>query len=183
MICDQCKQRKATVFLMECFCDMSKETQDAPRETRLCVECARQRPSLAAQLNAAELVGFEDHPERLAAFLDNVTRYPREAYEFICEALHICIEFSRHRPAQESGKQTGDHASGQELLEFIRELALQKFGKQAKAILGGWKVFRTEDFGEIVFDMVDARLLMKRPEDSKEDFQNGYSFDEAFPED
>jgi uncharacterized repeat protein (TIGR04138 family) len=159
---------------MEYFCDMSKETQDEPRHTHLCVECARQRPSLAAELGAAELVGFEDHPERLAAFLDNVTRYPREAYEFVCEALDYCRQWKAN------GTQTISHVSGQELLEFIRELARQKFGKQAKAVLNGWKIYRTEDFGEIIFDMADARLLMTRPEDSKEDFQNGYSFDEAF---
>jgi uncharacterized repeat protein (TIGR04138 family) len=68
------------------------------------------------------------------------------------------------------------------LLEAIRELALKKFGKRAKAALAEWKIFRTEDFGEIVFDLIDAELLSKQPEESKEDFKNGFNFDEAFPE-
>ena len=182
MICNQCKQREATVFLMQFFCDESKQTQEPAKEVQLCVDYAREQ-GLDGALNAEDLVGFEDYPERLEAFLGNVTCYPREAYEFVCEALQIWAGIWRSRPAKEPGNQTSHHASGQELLEFIRELALQKFGRQAKAVLGGWNVFRTEDFGEIVFEMIDAGLLTKSPEDSKEDFQNGYSFEEAFPED
>jgi uncharacterized repeat protein (TIGR04138 family) len=67
-------------------------------------------------------------------------------------------------------------------LESIRGLAHEKFGKQAKTALTGWKIFRTDDFGEIVFEMVDAGFLAKTEDDSIEDFQNVYSFDEAFPE-
>lgn len=94
--------------------------------------------------------------------------YPMDAYRFVKEALYACLK--------------GAHVSADVLLDSIRELALKKFGKRAKAILAGWNVFRTEDFGEIVFEMIDAELLSKQPEDSKEDFKNGFNFDEAFPE-
>jgi uncharacterized repeat protein (TIGR04138 family) len=95
-------------------------------------------------------------------------RYPIEAYEFVLEALD-----NFHK---------GTHVSARVLMEAIRELTLEKFGKRAKAALAEWKIFQTEDFGEIVFEMVDVELLCKNPEDSKEDFQNRFDFDEEFPE-
>lgn len=42
-------------------------------------------------------------------------------------------------------------------------------------------IFKCEDFGEIVFNLVDAGLMAKSAEDTKEDFQNGFDFDTAFP--
>jgi len=51
------------------------------------------------------------------------------------------------------------HVSGQQLLEGIRDLSLQQFGPLAKTVLEHWGVTRCEDFGDIVFNMVDAGLL------------------------
>ena len=39
---------------------------------------------------------------------------------------------------------------------------------------------RCEDFGEIVFNMVESSLLGKTENDSREDFKGGYDFFEAF---
>jgi len=41
-------------------------------------------------------------------------------------------------------------------------------------------VRRCEDFGEIVFNMVENHLLAKTKKDSPEDFKGGYDFEEAF---
>jgi uncharacterized repeat protein (TIGR04138 family) len=70
--------------------------------------------------------------------------------------------------------------TGRELLSGIRTYALAQFGPMAMTVLDEWGVTRCEDFGEIVFNMVDAGLLSKTDSDSREDFQGGYSFDEAF---
>jgi uncharacterized repeat protein (TIGR04138 family) len=172
MICDQCKQREVRVFLTQIVGDTVIKAQ-------LCDECARERPELATELNSVELGGYAHRRGGFEEFLGNVTRHPREAYEFVCEALTFWTSLHSEAP----GNLKMIHASGKELLLVIHHLAREKFGKEAKAVLGGWKIYRTEDFGEIVFDLVNAHLLLKRPEDSKEDFQNGYSFDEAFPED
>ena len=43
-----------------------------------------------------------------------------------------------------------------------------------------WGVKSTEDFGEIVFNMVNENLLYKTEGDSKEDFKGFYDFEEAF---
>ena len=74
------------------------------------------------------------------------------------------------------------HVTGKELLEVLRIFALLRFEKDAKRHLNEWGVKSCEDFGEIVFNLVEAGLLGKRPEDHREDFQGGYDFDEAFPE-
>ena len=37
-----------------------------------------------------------------------------------------------------------------------------------------------QDFGEIVFNMVEIGLLAKTENDSREDFRDGYSFEDAF---
>ena len=41
-------------------------------------------------------------------------------------------------------------------------------------------VQRCEDFGELVFNMVENNLLAKTKEDSRADFKGGYDFEEAF---
>ena len=73
------------------------------------------------------------------------------------------------------------HISGQKLLEALRELTIESFGKRAKATLNSWGIFKCEDFGEIVFNLVEAQLLAKSTDDDKAEFQNGFDFDTAFP--
>ena len=72
------------------------------------------------------------------------------------------------------------HVTGQELLEGIRGYALTQFGPMVELVFAEWGVHRCEDFGEIVFNMVDIGLLGKTEQDSREDFQNGYNFHDAF---
>ena len=72
--------------------------------------------------------------------------------------------------------------SGQQLLEGIREFALRQYGPMAITVLDEWGVRRCEDFGEIVFNLVDHGhgLFGKTETDSREDFKGGYDFEEAF---
>ena len=43
-----------------------------------------------------------------------------------------------------------------------------------------WGITDCRDFGNIVFNMVEARLLRKTETDSRADFLGGYSFEDAF---
>lgn len=72
------------------------------------------------------------------------------------------------------------HVSGQELLSGIRAFTLEQFGPMALVVLQEWGVRRCEDFGEIVFNMVENNLLAKTKKDSRDDFKGGYDFVEAF---
>jgi uncharacterized repeat protein (TIGR04138 family) len=73
-----------------------------------------------------------------------------------------------------------DHVSGRELSEGIRELAVKKFGPMAKSVLQYWGITRTEDIGNIVFNMIDKKILQKTEADTLDDFKDVYSFEKAF---
>jgi uncharacterized repeat protein (TIGR04138 family) len=78
-------------------------------------------------------------------------RYPREAYLFVREALdHTQRTLARDR------KDTIRHVSGQELLVGIRDYALAQFGPMAMMVLGEWGIHSCQDFGELVFNMVET---------------------------
>ena len=72
------------------------------------------------------------------------------------------------------------HVSGQELLAGIRAYALDQYGPMTLTVLSEWGVRGCEDFGELVFNMVENNLLAKTKDDSRDDFKNGYTFEEAF---
>jgi uncharacterized repeat protein (TIGR04138 family) len=111
----------------------------------------------------------------LALILAKDPRYHRDAYLFVKDAL----DHTQKLVVKENRDQIR-HVSGQELLEGIRGYALTQFGPMAEMVFAEWGVNRCEDFGEIVFNMVEIGLLGKTDEDRREDFQNGYSFHDAF---
>lgn len=97
-------------------------------------------------------------------------RYSPQAYYFIFDALDYTIQHMRKMR----------HVTGRELLEGIRQYATANFGFLARTVLAEWGVTSTQDFGEIVFNLVENDLLKKRPEDSRDDFADLYDFEEAF---
>jgi uncharacterized repeat protein (TIGR04138 family) len=102
-------------------------------------------------------------------------RYDSDAYYFVREGLDFTIKMFK-----KDSRGTGRHVSGQELLDGLRRYALDQFGPMAKTVLTYWGVKQCEDFGEIVFRMVDKGILGKTEQDTLEDFKGGYDFDEAF---
>lgn len=110
----------------------------------------------------------------LSLILAKDPRYQRDAYLFVKDAL----DFTQKIAVKESRELR--HVTGQELLEGIRNYALTQFGPMTELVFAEWGVNRCEDFGEIVFNMVEIGLLGKTEEDSREDFQKGYSFHDAF---
>ena len=112
---------------------------------------------------------------KLDTILAQDARFTREAYLFVREAL----DFTQKLVSREN-RDTVRHVNGQELLDGIRQYALQQFGPMAATVFEEWGVTRCADFGEIVFNMVDADLLAKTDKDSRDDFQGGYDFDTAF---
>ena len=98
------------------------------------------------------------------------SRYKVEAYIFVFEALEYTLKkISKRR-----------HISGKELLDGIKNYALEQFGGLAKMVFNQWGIKTTYDFGEIVFTLVDAGLMGKTEKDSKEDFRDIYDFEEIF---
>lgn len=112
----------------------------------------------------------------LETILARDPRYHREAYLFVREAL----DYTQKLVARRTGKNELRHVTGQELLEGLRQYALEQYGPLALMVLEEWGVRRCEDFGEIVFNMIEAHLLAKTDTDCREDFSGGYDFYEAF---
>jgi uncharacterized repeat protein (TIGR04138 family) len=115
---------------------------------------------------------FDDGLEQIVA---KDPRYPRDAYLFIRESL----DHTQKRIVRSSRGQLR-HVSGQELLDGIREYALSEFGPMTTTVFEEWGVRSCQDFGEIVFNMVESGLLAKTDTDSRDDFAGGYDFQEAF---
>lgn len=102
--------------------------------------------------------------------LSKDSRYKIEAYFFVLAAL----EYAR----KDTGKPK--HVTGKELLEGIKKFGLEQYGIMTKTVFESWGVKTTNDFGEIVFNMVNTGILGKTEEDKIEDFDNVYDFTEVF---
>src|ERR1051326_3888032 len=116
---------------------------------------------------------FEEAVEQV---LSRDSRYPRDAYAFVREALDHTQKMLSKNPKKREVR----HVSGQELLSGIREYALQQFGPMTLSVFEAWGIRGCGDFGEMVFNMVEVKLLAKTDQDSREDFKTGYDFQEAF---
>ncbi len=112
----------------------------------------------------------EQFYDKIEQVCDSDSRYKPGAYEFVMEALR----FTQRRFKK------GHHVTGGELLTGIKELTIRKFGPLALNVLHHWGIKTTEDFGAIVFIMVEHQLLLKRDEDTFESFRNGYDFEDVF---
>lgn len=103
-------------------------------------------------------------------------RYERGAYFFLRQALDFSLKEMHKRGALEESH----HLTGQQLLEGIRLYALEQFGPMTRMVFHYWGVKNCRDFGNIVFNLVECRVLGKTDQDSPEDFANGYGFKDAF---
>ncbi len=123
-------------------------------------------------------VNFEDIVDAIVR-LD--ARYSREAYFFVREALDHTQQ-SVHKPARPDRKAPDRHVTGQQLLEGIRLYALDTYGPMTLFVLQELGVRSCEDFGEIVFNLVEhgQGMFGKTEKDSRDDFRPGYDFDSAF---
>lgn len=87
-------------------------------------------------------------------------RYNREAYLFVLNSLNWAFQrLGRRR-----------HLSGQEFTEFLVAYAQEEFGDLADCVLQEWGVMRTRDFGEIVYNLIEAGKMSKEHDDSIDDF-------------
>jgi len=97
-------------------------------------------------------------------------KFNERAYVFVLAAL----EFAQTRlPARRN-------LSGVELAWACRDFALEQFGMLASAVLTHWGIRTTDDFGQIVFMLIDVGLLARQPTDRLEAFERVYEFAEVF---
>ena len=115
--------------------------------------------------------------EAVNAIVARDPRFDQDAYLFLRDAL----EFTTKRQRRKAGSPPPEcHVSGQQLLEGVRQYALQQYGPMVPTVFEHWRVRSCEDIGSIVFNLIDAREFGKSPQDTIEDFRSGFDFHEAF---
>lgn len=87
-------------------------------------------------------------------------RYQPDAYAFVMEALDFTVRSLEERR----------HVSAAELVEGLRHVARERYGMLAGTVLQKWGLAAGSDVGEIVFQLIDAGILSKRDEDTREEF-------------
>jgi uncharacterized repeat protein (TIGR04138 family) len=114
-------------------------------------------------------------------------RYAYEAYEFLFHALHHTQKMLGREPPETGEREAvvdkSHHVRGRELLLGVRELALREFGLMARTVFRQWGIERTGDFGNMVFNLVEAGLLSKTEEDSRGDFHDVFDLEKDLLQD
>jgi uncharacterized repeat protein (TIGR04138 family) len=108
--------------------------------------------------------------EMLARIRARAGRYDERAFFFVLAAL----EFEQRRMPERR------HVSGRELSRACRDFALEQYGLLSRSVLEHWGIRRTADIGTIVYTLIDAGLLVRRDEDRPEDFEDVFTFSDAF---
>ena len=118
---------------------------------------------------------------RFVEVVEDDGRYPLEAYRFLQEGLEYAVRRSHgpdalEQPGLEAPEDDPRHVDGGQLSLSLRDLALERWGRLAKAVLNGWGIHTTRDFGEMVFVLVANQFLHKTDHDRLEDFEHVFSF-------
>lgn len=114
--------------------------------------------------------------DRIAAVRRRDRRFARQAYYFVLDAL----DYTMARLGRDVMTGEERHVDGRELLHHIQDFAAEQFGPMAPLVFERWGIRASDDFGEVVFNLIDAELLSRRPTDSRLDFADAFDFAETF---
>lgn len=117
-----------------------------------------------------------DFSEAVDRLVESESRYHRDAYFFLRESLDHTVKL-RKRQLGQSG-----HVTGGQLCDGIRQLAIKQFGPMVPTVFEYWGIKKTDDFGAMVWNLIELGIFGKTDTDSKADFHEVYCFREAFVE-
>lgn len=106
--------------------------------------------------------------------------YKPAAFTFVQDGLRFTCDTLLDRDDNDDLPHSQHHVSGQQLCIGLRRYAIEQFGHLARTVLATWGIHRTDDFGRIVYALLDAGVLRKSASDSIDDFTGVYDFAEAF---
>ena len=104
-------------------------------------------------------------------------RYAPESFAFLHDGLSRAVQ---EVYTDQVGGEGQHHVSGQQLCHSLRDLAVERWGMMAKAVLNKWNVRATLDFGNMVYLLIENNHMRKADEDRLDDFREAYDFDKAF---
>ena len=110
------------------------------------------------------------------------SRYPLEAFIFIQRGLDFTVRRIHCEPLDDFAPVTlhKRHVTGEQLCEGLKGFAQDQYGRMARTVLARWRIHSCEDFGRIVFAMVQGGLMHKNEEDTIDDFTGRFDFEETF---
>ena len=119
-----------------------------------------------------------------ASLMEVARRDPRfayEAYEFLFEALGHTQRMLGKTPPEptKSDAPAEHHVTGAELVAGVCDLAKREFGRMARVVFAQWGINKTGDWGDIVFNLIEANLLSKTDNDSRDDFRDLFDLDDV----
>jgi uncharacterized repeat protein (TIGR04138 family) len=85
-------------------------------------------------------------------------------------------------PQEEDDPDTNYHISGEELTRGACELAIQEFGMMAPVVFRLWNIRRTDDIGNIVYNLIQAQQLKQSDQDEIADFHDLFDLDKVLTE-
>lgn len=114
-------------------------------------------------------------------------RYAYEAYEFVCSAVNYTQErlgkiFEGETALDDDGLPVDPHVAGEDLLRGGCELAVRDFGYMAPLVFRRWGLHSTDDFGEIVFRLIDCGRLSRSDSDDPNDFHELFDLQQMLAE-
>jgi uncharacterized repeat protein (TIGR04138 family) len=121
----------------------------------------------------------------LKEIMDRAGGYSPACFGFIRDGLAHTVEMVHGNPEDQTILELGlaeesRHVSGHELSIGFRDFAIERYGMLAKSVLNRWGIHYTRDFGNIIFAMVEAGLMRTTEEDTIDDFDSIYEFDDVF---
>ena len=105
--------------------------------------------------------------------------YPPEAFEFVREGLEHTVH-AIHGPDPELVEGEDRHVDGRELSLGLRDHSIRRFGLMAHSVLSYWNIHRSDDFGRIVYALIEQGVMSRTDRDRLEDFFGVFEFSDAF---
>jgi len=94
--------------------------------------------------------------------------YTLESYQFVSNAVSCTIaKLASHR-----------HISAAELLAGIRDYAREQYGAVAPLVMDQLGLRTARNVGEVVYLLISVKLLAASPEDSPDDFNVAFSWED-----
>src|SRR5205823_1348463 len=139
MLCDKCHQNEATIFL-------TQVVEGETSKSALCSTCGGPLTEHAiAPQQLLDLLRGSGLWRPFSEVAEHDPRYSKEAFYFVRDAVNHAVN---------SVARKSRHVGARELLDALRELAIERYGLNAREQLRSWGVTGCEDFGEIVFKLI-----------------------------
>jgi len=94
--------------------------------------------------------------------------YPYEAYQFIILGLEFLLLKSGY----------SQHTKAKTICLNLVDFAHHQFGPLAWHVLQKWGLRTTNDLGNVVYELIDMKILAKSESDSPQDFTGLFSIEE-----